>query len=425
MITHCTITDNSVSGDWAWGGGICCGGGGAPTISHCTVTGNKTFGELQCQGGGIRTSADGCAIRACEAFGNSAKDGGGVCCASRGTTTITDSAILNNTARGETGTSETGTSPAAKGGVGRGGGVYWGEEASGTIKNCTIYNNVARGGLGGAPIPEGMGGDGGNGYGGAIFCKQDGEVRIGSCIISGNSAVGGPGGGMGMPAWWPPVTPGDGGDGYGGALCAETSEVTIANCAIVGNTANPGRGRFAGSAATGGFYCPEASPVITNCIFAQNRRGQISPSAFASYSCFDSVGITGTGNITADPCFAWSGYWNPNESPQHIDDDFWADGDYHLKSHAGRWEPNTQNWVQDGLTSPCIDAGNPQDPIGPEPFPNGGIVNMGVYGGAGEASKSYFGGAVCETIVAGDIDGDCKVDFRDVGLMVLHWLEQR
>lgn len=40
-----------------------------------------------------------------------------------------------------------------------------------------------------------------------------------------------------------------------------------------------------------------------------------------------------------------------------------------------------------------------------------------------EASKAYFGGPVCETIVAGDINGDCKVDFADFVIMAFHWLE--
>jgi hypothetical protein len=63
--------------------------------------------------------------------------------------------------------------------------------------------------------------------------------------------------------------------------------------------------------------------------------------------------------------------------------------------------------------------------IGYEPFPNAGRINMGAYGGTAEASKSYFGAAPCETIVAGDINGDCKVDFEDFRLMALHWLEER
>jgi len=75
------------------------------------------------------------------------------------------------------------------------------------------------------------------------------------------------------------------------------------------------------------------------------------------------------------------------------------------------------------VTSPCIDAGDPMSPIDHEPFPNGGRINMGAYGGTAEASKSYFGQPVCEEIIAGDINGDCIIDFKDFALMTLHWLE--
>jgi hypothetical protein len=47
---------------------------------------------------------------------------------------------------------------------------------------------------------------------------------------------------------------------------------------------------------------------------------------------------------------------------------------------------------------------------------------MGAYGGTAEASKSYFGKPVCETMIAGDINGDCKVDFKDLTLMAMNWL---
>jgi hypothetical protein len=47
------------------------------------------------------------------------------------------------------------------------------------------------------------------------------------------------------------------------------------------------------------------------------------------------------------------------------------------------------------------------------------------YGGTVEASKSYFGEPVCETIVAGDINGDCIVNFKDFALLAYHWLEER
>ncbi len=118
----------------------------------------------------------------------------------------------------------------------------------------------------------------------------------------------------------------------------------------------------------------------------------------------------GPGNIDADPCFAESG-----AGPVR--------GDYHLKSQAGRWNPESKSWVQDDVTSPCIDAGNPGSAVGAEAFANGGIVNMGAYGGTGEASKSYFGGPVCETIVAGDVNGDCRIDFADFAFIAYNWLE--
>jgi len=118
-------------------------------------------------------------------------------------------------------------------------------------------------------------------------------------------------------------------------------------------------------------------------------------------------GWPGAGNINTEPFFA-----DPNN------------GDYHLKSRAGRWDANEGRWMIDAVTSPCIDAGDPMSPIGLEPFPNGGLVNMGAYGGTAEASKSYFAGPVCEVIVTGDVNGDCKVDFLDFRIMALHWLWQ-
>ena len=51
-------------------------------------------------------------------------------------------------------------------------------------------------------------------------------------------------------------------------------------------------------------------------------------------------------------------------------------------------------------------------------------MNMGAYGGTVEASKSWFGGPVCEVMVAGDINGDCHVNLLDLGLMAAHWLEE-
>ena len=114
----------------------------------------------------------------------------------------------------------------------------------------------------------------------------------------------------------------------------------------------------------------------------------------------------GTGNFDADPCFA-----DPDN------------GDYRLKSQAGRWNPITHTWLTDGTTSPCIDVGDPMSPIGPEPFPNGAIANIGAYGRTNQASKSYFDAPPCETIVAGDINGDCIVDAKDLAFLAKKWMQ--
>ena len=50
---------------------------------------------------------------------------------------------------------------------------------------------------------------------------------------------------------------------------------------------------------------------------------------------------------------------------------------------------------------------------------------MGAYGGTNEASKTYFGTPSCEAIVAGDINGDCIVDFRDFSFIGKNWLKEK
>jgi len=63
-------------------------------------------------------------------------------------------------------------------------------------------------------------------------------------------------------------------------------------------------------------------------------------------------------------------------------------GDFHLKSHAGRWNGTT--WVCDNETSPCIDAGDPNSTYSKEIYPHGQRINIGAYGNTSEASKSPY-----------------------------------
>ncbi|MBO6028359.1 MAG: right-handed parallel beta-helix repeat-containing protein, partial [Bacteroidales bacterium] len=81
------------------------------------------------------------------------------------------------------------------------------------------------------------------------------------------------------------------------------------------------------------------------------------------------------------------------EDPGFADSE--GDGDFHLLSPAGRfttnnWYETTNHWVEGyGTTwSPLIDAGNPHVEVTDEPAPNGGVVNIGIYGNTAEASKT-------------------------------------
>jgi len=198
--------------------------------------------------------------------------------------------------------------------------------------------------------------------------------------------------------------------------CWGNTSLTLANCTITGNSA---------AEDAGGVICDfGCSGTILNSIVWGNTAPLAPDISLIFGSTLDitysnvsggkaAVNVEGEsiltwepGNIDADPYFA-----NPNNR------------DYHLKSQAGRWDPDSQTWVQDGVTSPCIDAGDPLSPIGWEPFPNGGFINMGAYGGTPKTSKSYFGEPVCETIVAGDINGDGQVNRADLEIMALHWTD--
>ena len=85
---------------------------------------------------------------------------------------------------------------------------------------------------------------------------------------------------------------------------------------------------------------------VTNCIFLDGGIGGFGrvPRATLSYSNVRGGGVhegryldfPGEGNVDADPCFADPGYWDPNGTPDDANDDFWVDGDYHLKSQGGR-----------------------------------------------------------------------------------------
>lgn len=114
-----------------------------------------------------------------------------------------------------------------------------------------------------------------------------------------------------------------------------------------------------------------AVPAIRNCIFWNNPLGDLFQCT-AEYSLVqNSADVGGPGIVHANPLFA-----DPSRD------------DYHLLSRWGRYLPASNQWVLDKVTSPCIDAGTPEvEPVG-EPWPNGGLLNLGVFGGTPHASLS-------------------------------------
>ncbi|MHC4397299.1 MAG: putative Ig domain-containing protein, partial [Planctomycetota bacterium] len=288
-----------------------------------------------------------------------------------------------------------------------GGGMYNRESSSPTITNCTFIENKSDDDGGGMrnyincdPIITDCSFIGNIAFeeGGGMGNRKNSNPIITNCRFVGNVAVGG----GGMDNQIGKATP--------------TGVPIIINCIFTGNSAPEGGGirnndpnlsatncTFSGNIGSG-MNNRDCTPTVTNCILWGNTGG-----SFDGYGTpivtFSNVegGFAGQGNINIDPLFADV-----------------SNGDYHLKAQSGRWDPNSQSWIQDDMTSPCIDAGDPNSSIGYEPYPNGGIINMGAYGGTEQASKSYSTGVVpaitSTTVTAATVNQAYSYDVDATGI---------
>lgn len=234
-------------------------------------------------------------------------------------------------------------------------------ESSLRIINCDFVNNFAR-------------------QGGAIALRKNNNLRITNCRFTGNQA-----------------------SGSGGVLYIRNSNnLTSSNCLMSGNKAG-GNGSviyIRGNCSVNlinctwaqntakknvALYCIKAGVdpstiQFRNCIL-WNGSAQIRPSNQTVLMTYTNIqgGWPGWGNMNIDPGFTRMGSWSEG---------VWTDGDYHLMSSFGRFNTNTLRWVTDETTSPCIDSGSEDSNWGSEMEPNGSRINMGIFGGTVEASKS-------------------------------------
>ena len=263
----------------------------------------------------------------------------------------------------------------------RGGGMY-NIGASPTVRRCVFFDNYASSGggmanLGGSPtVTECTFSGNLANMGGGMFNYESHPI-VESCVFydNGTNMLGG--GGMHNYVDSNSTVINclfiDNRAPFGAGMYNYYADTTIINCTFSNNRAN-GWG--------GGIHSEVVGhTVVTNCIVWGNTPDQIIAMAggwgrsFAVDVTYSDVqdGYSGEGNIDVYPIFA-----NPSV------------GDYHLKSQAGRWDQASQRWVFDYVTSPCIDAGDPNSSVASEPFPDGAIINMGAYGGTTGASKSPF-----------------------------------
>ncbi len=228
------------------------------------------------------------------------------------------------------------------GGFGAGIGLIKGSDAR--IVNCTIKRNTASD----------------NGVGGGVYCLQS-SLEMAGCDISFNNAQGNAHG--------------------GGIYCGGSStQATLEHCIISNNDAQAGGGIFSDS---------YADLDITNCTIADNTNaGVYADSSYITiknsivwYNGSSAVSLNGalSSSIQYSNIERYSsGQNNINSDPKFVS----RGSDYHLRSG---FTGQATNWSNH---SPCIDAGDPQDPIGAEPFPNNKRINMGAYGGTRDASYS-------------------------------------
>ena len=412
-LTNCTFSGNSA----AWGGGMRNRSNGIPTITNCKFSGNSA----SMLGGGMCNSANSNpTVSNCTFSGNSADSYGGGIYNDGSNPILTNCTFSGNQ------------------GYYSGGGMYNSTSSNPELVKCTFsenFSSIADGAgmynSGSNPILTNCTFKGNQCYfsGGGMFNNQS-HPTITFCNFRANSA-GDTGGGMRNHDGSAPTLIGctfteNVAVAYGGAMWNNGSSPTVFNCSFDDNSAETsnggGIGNFNGS-----------NPIFTNCIFHRNS------SQYNGGGIYDKS----SSSPTLTSCIVWG-----NTPDQIFDYDSTSTPTLSFSDVQGGWpDANSTNIDADPLfvdpnnpdpnlrnlrlkwDSPCIDAGNSTilmaasvlfdldgkdryvdiDSIANTGSGLWGYVDMGAY-------EFYCNG------IAGDINCDGVVDFKDLAILCGNWL---
>jgi len=334
VLLNCTFSENYAPD----GGAGMYNNNSSPILTNCTFSGNSTGGN----GAGMYNNNSTPVLLNCVFTGNMAGMSGGGVYNEKSVPALTNCTFTYNSAGDSDG----------------GGGGMYNEESNSMLADCTFRGNSTRA------------------SGGGMY--NNSKLTLLSCIFSENRAL----------------------RSGGGLYNYIASEMSLTNCIFSGNWARDGGGlenlsenysillnctfsaNFADHAGGGISNTQDGRLSLANCILWADLPDEIQA---VSRSIGHGGVTTGVSIFYSNVQNGWSGEGNIDLDPLFVDPE---KGDFHLKSQGGRWDPVSGNWVVDEVSSPCIDAGNPDDPVGLERFPNGDRVNMGAYGGTPEASLS-------------------------------------